>query len=312
MRRFLVPLFSCALVAAALADASGPRASSPRGTAATALAGLGAGGELAPVRVRHYRMAGRVRPLLFWFGRDDVGLARVTWRAGEDGARGYDLLVGTDPARAPRALNRWGFIAERTDVHGGALLALMTRADEDSYDEASAAAASAHDFRAIRGRVDAGVARWQVSHVRATAPLTVHDLDAALTRVGLQPSSASPREMTLPAGTRTGFLPSVAELLDRAVAAAAVRQAGTPEPPLRYVFGQRLYELRLRKTRLLTLGHAGRSVPAVHAAFEIHTLSTGTRTAFEITSGVDGDLAGVPLLIQWQPRWWLKVELHLV
>ena len=71
-------------------------------------------------------MSGYVRPLLFWFGRDDIGLARVVWRTGDDGARGYELLVGTDPAKAPRALNRWGFVSE--EVHGaeGAVLALMT------------------------------------------------------------------------------------------------------------------------------------------------------------------------------------------
>jgi len=30
-----------------------------------------------------------------------------------------------------------------------------------------------------------------------------------------------------------------------------------------------------------------------------------------MTYGLDGQLAGVPLEIAWQPRWWLKVELHL-
>src|SRR3982074_1246009 len=67
---------------------------------------------LRDVRVLRYTMDGRIRPLLFWFGRDDIGFARVVWREGDLGARGYELLVGTDPAKAPRALNRWGYIAE--------------------------------------------------------------------------------------------------------------------------------------------------------------------------------------------------------
>lgn len=268
-------------------------------------------GELAPVRVRHYRMAGRVRPLLFWFGRDDVGLARVTWRAGAAGAKGYDLLVGTDPARAPRGINRWGFIAERVEADGGALLALMTRSDETSYDEASSAGSTANDFRAIRGRVRDGLARWQVSRVSAQAPLTVHDLDAAVTQVRHGAAAVAPRQMALEPGTRPGFLASVAELLDRATAGGPNLRA-TDIGPVRYVFGQRLYDLRVKQARRLTATFAGRRVPAVHTAFEIHTLATGARTAFEITAGTEGDLAGVPLLIQWQPRWWLKVELHLV
>lgn len=312
MRRFLVPLFSCVLVVAASADVSDPRASSSPKPAAAGLTAALPGGDLPVTRVRHYRMAGRVRPLLFWFGRDDVGLARLTWRAGEAGAKGYDLLVGTDPARAPRGINRWGFIAERVEADGGALFALMTRSDEESYDEASAALpASANDFRAIRGRVESGVARWQVSRVLAQAPLTVHDLDAAVTQVRHEAGTATARQMPLGPGTRPGFLASVAELLDRATTAGPVGRA-TEVGPVRYVFGQRLYDLRLRRTRLLTVSHAGRGVPAVHASFEILTLATGARTAFEITSGTEGDLAGVPLLIQWQPRWWLKVELHLV
>ncbi|MCU0255586.1 MAG: hypothetical protein MUF60_02480 [Vicinamibacterales bacterium] len=311
MRRFLAPLISCALLAAAPAPLAGRDAPPSPGSAASALTSVTPGGDLAPVRVRHYRMAGRVRPLLFWFGRDDVGMARLVWRADKAGARGYELLVGTDPARAPRGINRWGFIAERADEGGGALLALMTRADEASYDEAEAGAgASANDFRAIRGRVSDGVARWEVSRVRVPAPLTVHDLDAAVAQVRHDAGGAVPRQMALAAGTRPGFLVSVAELLDHAVTTrggAPASAAGT----LRYVFGQRLYELRLRQVRRLTTPFDHRQVPAVHAIFEIHTLATGKRTAFEITSGTEGDLAGVPILIQWQPRWWLKVELHL-
>ena len=37
---------------------------------------------LRVVRARQYRMAGGVRPLLFWINRDDIGLARITWRRG--------------------------------------------------------------------------------------------------------------------------------------------------------------------------------------------------------------------------------------
>jgi hypothetical protein len=50
---------------------------------------------------------------------------------------------------------------------------------------------------------------------------------------------------------------------------------------------------------------------ACRGQFEILTLATGARTRFEMTYGLTGELAGVPLDISWQPRWWLKVELHL-
>jgi hypothetical protein len=50
---------------------------------------------------------------------------------------------------------------------------------------------------------------------------------------------------------------------------------------------------------------------AAQASFSIRTLATGARTRFEITTGLDGDLAGVPLMVRWQPRWWLEIGLHL-
>ncbi len=307
MRRAAGVLLGCVLLGAGI-EVAGRAEPFRDATASGAALGSRAlpAGDLPITRVRHYRMAGRVRPLLFWFGKDDVGMARVVWREDGAGQKGYELLVGTDPARAPRALNRWGFIAERTDASGGALLALMTRADEASYDEAAAATGSgANEFRAIRGRVADGLARFEVSRVRVPSPLTVHDLDAAVTLV----SHDGGRVQVVPVapGTRPGFLVSVAALLDGVVEGPSP----VAPPPVRYVFGQRLHELRVGQVRRLTSSFQGRRVAAVRVPFEIRTLSTGDRTPFEITAGTEGDLKGVPLLIQWQPRWWLKVELHL-
>ena len=32
---------------------------------------------------------------------------------------------------------------------------------------------------------------------------------------------------------------------------------------------------------------------------------------FEVVVGTVGDLKGVPLVIEWQPRWWLRATLRL-
>lgn len=312
MRRLLVSWMACALAAG---TAIAARDGSPGHAAVTATAVAGVrpawealpGGALAPVRTRTYRLAGRIRPLLFWFGRDDVGSARIVWRRGEGSTVGYDLLVGTDPTRAPRGLNRWGFVAEQSTGLDGALLALMTGKDEANYEDASAAASSgAGDVRAIRCVVNDGRARWLVSRVPSSAPLTLRDVDTVITRIDQQGQQDGQREQALPPATRPGFLGSVAELIDRAVAGGAVAAI----PPVRYVFGPRLYELRLRTLRPVTAPCCA-AAPAVRAVFETRALATGTVTTFEIVSGTTGDLAGVPLLVQWQPRWWLKLELHL-
>jgi hypothetical protein len=72
-----------------------------------------AGTELPVVSEHRYRMLAKVRPLLFWISKDDVGGAKVSWRGSEDGGFGLDLLIGSDPRRAPRQINKWGYIAEQ-------------------------------------------------------------------------------------------------------------------------------------------------------------------------------------------------------
>ena len=49
---------------------------------------------------RSYTLKAGVRVLVFWIRRDNVGSGRITWRAGDDGHRVFEFLVGSDPARA--------------------------------------------------------------------------------------------------------------------------------------------------------------------------------------------------------------------
>jgi len=44
--------------------------------------------------------------LLFWIGRSNVGDAIVT-RTAAPHETSYSLLIGSDPDRAPRRINRW-------------------------------------------------------------------------------------------------------------------------------------------------------------------------------------------------------------
>ena len=181
---------------------------------------------VAPVMTRHYTMAGKVRPLLFWIGKEDIGIARIVWRRGESGAVGYEFLVGTDPVKAPRSINRWGYIAEDVDGADGSLLALMTGADEANYNEAAANSArppGSGDFRAIHARVLRGASTWQTARVTTPSALTVRDVDDALDRVRRETAAAAPRGMSLPPGARPGFLTAVAEMIDARSAASTRR-----------------------------------------------------------------------------------------
>jgi hypothetical protein len=68
------------------------------------------GRSAAPVAAAHrYRLSAAIRPLLFWVGAKNVGGARIVRRHDGAGRKGYELLLGSDPARAPRRINRWGW-----------------------------------------------------------------------------------------------------------------------------------------------------------------------------------------------------------
>ena len=310
----------------ALVDSAPVRGSRERAAGLVAPAEIGSvrrtavesapGASMRPVMTRRYKMSGRVRPLLFWIGKDDIGIARIVWRRGYGAAVGYELLVGTDPAKAPRSLNRWGYIAEDVEGADGSTLALMTGAAEATYNEAASNSGrplGAGDFRAIQAHVERAAATWQTARVSTPSALTVHDVDAALERIRHETAAAPSRGIPLPSGARPGFLTAVAELIDLAVTGVN-RKADTREllrPRVQYVFGQGAYEIYLREVESLQADNDGRLIPAVRTAFEIRTIATDARTRFEITSGSDGDLLGVPVAISWQPRWWLRVALSL-
>ena len=78
-----------------------------------------------------------------------------------------------------------------------------------------------------------------------------------------------------------------------------------------YVFGRETYELCLRDASALTVTHADRQTPATRLRFESRRLDSGSRTQFDVIAGTAGDLRGVPLVIEWQPRWWLRATLRL-
>ena len=107
---------------------------------------------------------------------------------------------------------------------------------------------------------------------------------------------------------------ALAELLDRALETTN-EGAGAPSPArhrITYIFGGQLYELRLRRAQRGFERVQQHTTPIVRTAIDIHTLATGARTRFEIVSGTEGSLAGVPISVAWQPRWWLKLRLTLI
>jgi hypothetical protein len=264
----------------------------------------------------HYTIGGRVRPLLFWVGNDDVGDAVVAKKQDGDAVT-YALLIGSDPERAPGRLNRWGYLSE--DVRGGeaSVVGLMTESVEQSIEEAQANLKTQTGERTvdlIHESVIDGEARSVVTSVAVPADHTFRQVDAVLGLAAARGISGEQRALRLPAGTRPGFLSAVADLMHRHALQWRNAQAVSTGEPLGFVYHGGLYQLRATRSAVVRSLHVrGRTIErAIASQLEIKNLATGGLTNFSMTYAVDGPFAEVPLTATYRPRWWIEVNLTLV
>ncbi len=260
----------------------------------------------AALERHHYRIGARVRPLLlFWITRNDVGDAVVTRQRATGEAR-YSLLIGTDPNRTPMHINRWGYIEEEIRGAEARMLGVMTESDEESIDQAEAnvrrQSSGSHPFKVIRATADAAQAHARVASIHAPADYTLHDKDVVLDLAERVAGGGGLRVMSLPTGTRPGFLAALADTMrtrsERAIA---------------FAYYGRLYDLRQTHSRRvpnLTVGDRAYG-PAIIADFVIAGRHDGEQTKFSMTYGTEGPLAEVPLRVIYQPRWWMQIELTI-
>jgi hypothetical protein len=167
------------------------------------LAGADDRASTLPVVAEHrYRMLARVRPLLVWISREDVGDARITRRNDGAGSMGFELLIGSDPARAPRRINRWGYLAEQVAGGQATVLGVMKQSNEQSIEEAEGrltaeSGSGAHLFKAIRSTTADGRTSAAITILRVQNDLTYRDVESLLAMV--PGSGNSPmRTLTLP------------------------------------------------------------------------------------------------------------------
>jgi hypothetical protein len=258
-------------------------------------------------------MAGRVRALLLWVGRDDVGSGVIRWRGrGEDTA--YELLIGSDPQRAPGNLNKWGYLAEEVRGAECDVVGVISKDSEHRLSDVKAGLASRRDarpFDTIRGRVTQRQAYARVGVLHAPSSLTYREADALL-KIALVDATVALKQIERPAGVRPGFLTSVAELIRTSIASAA-RGTRLPFQRIPYVYGDEVYELRLLDaTPIALFERDGRTFEnVIRGRFETARLGRRSGTRFELVYGTSGHLAGIPILISYQPKWWLHAELIL-
>ena len=281
------------------------------GTGSTSAPGVPAhvpGRTLPVVRQHTYRMAGKVRVLLLWVGRDDVGSGVIKWRAGGD-EKAIELLIGSDPKRAPSQLNKWGYLVEA--MHGGesSVVGLISQENDDRLSDVKADLKTRKDQRAfdtIRGFAATAEGMARVGTLYAPSHLTYHDADTVLNSV-LADSSLPLKRVARRGNVRPGFLTSLTELITSSL------DANNDNKRLQYIHGDRLFELRLiDATRLAKFDRDGRTWQnVIRGRFETGEAGNRSGTRFELVYGASGALTGIPILISYQPKWWLQVDLVL-
>ena len=252
---------------------------------------------------QQYTVTGRVKLLLIWTGRREVGQARFARSESSDGTRRLTLLVGTDPDRAPMRLNRWGYIAETTCNAETLVTGVMTESKEQSVEEAKAHREDQPQrlpLRTIRSRVSATEAATETSTIIPTRTVTYRDLDDVLT---MSPSTKSGLNIAVPPQAESGFLRAVTSLIQE----SARTYRSSPKPPAGlhrlYVYGGTLYDMTLHRSR--KTDHPDE----LESDFSVRNRTTSAITQFQISDATSGSNPGVARRIVYRPRWWLELEL---
>jgi hypothetical protein len=268
----------------------------------------------APVTAEHrYRLSAAIRPLFFWVGARNVGGARIVWRDDGAGRKGYELLLGSDPARAPRRINRWGWVRVDADAPGATTTGLMNRSEDDSLDQARAGlqARGRYLFKLNRARVEDGAARAEATTLYAPQDYTFRQLSELLRFADEAKATPGVRTSRLPPGTRPGLLFALADLVGAGVEAG--RRPGNAGPlprKVQFTFNAGAYDLVVTSWERVERAQYGNRTydRLVRLEFESRNLEKGTTERFVLACGTDGPLAGVPVFVRYQPKWWFKVE----
>jgi hypothetical protein len=286
-----------------------------------------------------YTMTARLRLLLFWVGKDDVGGGYI--RRGTmpqyPASDVIELLIGSDPAKAPRAINRWGAAseivhrpsgsshgAESSTFFGFMKVSSGTSAAEMEKELAREKRGGSYLFSAIVNQGERNYDFAKVVPFSSDTDFTIHQFDQAKSMVfdRLLGSEGRLKEIASSqvqaCGRREGFLESVAQLIDLAI------EAREPHPSVCYFYNGVQHQLSLAQvtqipteTVRLTLRNEPHEYVRTYqnlvlARFENFDQTNSKKTGFELLLGTTGNLRGVPVQIRYQPNWWFQAVLNLV
>jgi hypothetical protein len=245
------------------------------------------------------------------------------------------LLFGSDPAKAPRAINRWGAGTEVVRLDGNktpqssAFVGFMKSSKGESVSAmqrelAHEKSAGKHLFEAIVSRVDGAQAiattvpfysdkDYDLRQLADAQKLALDQLGDSQARKFRRLDGAARRQC----GRAGGFLSTTQELLERSL-------TGEKTPlSLCYVYNARPYTLTLQrvipvatKDVHITLKEKGQKTEQSYhdlqeSHFQVRNQESGAKTDFSVLLGTTGELRGVPVQINYQPNWWFQIVLNL-
>jgi len=288
-----------------------------------------------------YMMTARVRLLFFWAGKDDVGGGYIRRGVSDHDPRMefIEVLFGSDPEKAPRAINRWGAGTEVSwhkeavslgrpeDITSSAFFGFMKSSSGKSASEMQSELErekkqGLHDFTGILSRVEPSRALSLVVPFESSTDFNLHDYDRAepMMLEHLADSARPVRSLEdSPRCQRSAeFLATVAELVDDA-------EEGRAAPISRcYVYDAQEDTLSLEKIApvesLAVHLHGPNNTVLLNSThknlLQLDFVSTHKRTGkkvyFSLYAGTQGPLRGVPVQINYQPNWWFEVVLNLL
>jgi hypothetical protein len=301
---------------------------------------LSADGEGPNWRVFRYTMAGRVRFLLFWVGKDDVGGGSIglLQNKGSDGriTDSVEVLFGSNPKRVPGKINRWGYGRESaqwkdgtSQADGGTLLAstfegFMRHSNEESLGEVRTKASKDQAeetfwYDAIQSRVTSEQASSTV-HMFAekedfdyTQPGAVECGYLRRLKAGPPDRSRQLKRIEFSYPAPYGFLTAVKALVADVCTRINSKNWSGYRPGLTYLYNATPYRLVVTDLEL----HREYTAPGwklrdvIEAEFEATNLKTNEEHSFVLWFPASGALQNVPVRIVDKPRWWLRVELTL-
>jgi len=289
-----------------------------------------------------YVMTVRVRLLFFWAGKDDVGGGYIRMGVSKTDPRQelLQVLFGSDPAKAPRAINRWGAGTEvvwhkepvlhptkSDDVTASAFFGFMKSSKGKSVSEMQEELrkeknGGEHQFTGILSRVETGRAISLVVPLASSEDYTLHQY-AVAEPIMLEKLSTSDRPArtleNAPGCPRAGeFLGAVSQLADAAAEGAKAPQS------LCYVYDAQVNILTLEHvapihtlTAKVNSSKGGTLTDHTYnellqADFVSANQATGRKVNFTLMLGTQAALRGVPVQIRYQPNFWFQIVLNLL